>query len=340
MSLPPPKVSVLIPTYNYARYLPEAIESILAQDFVDFELLISDDSSADDSAEVIARYAAKDKRIRFQIHSVRLGMVHNWNWCLSNARGEYIKFVFGDDKLVGSQALSKLVGLMESNPSAALAASARYLIGSNSEILKTWDDFAKPGLHKGTEVICQCLKEDRNLVGEPSVVLFRKRHAARGFCPRYRQLVDLEFWFCLLEKGDFVYTREPLCCFRKHAGQQTEVNDATDIGKWEGLQLFEDYHTRSYSKVRGLQLRQFNRLYEMRKKRKRTEHVPVEMIEMENELSSHISRFLYVAYWSRRRVTRPIDNLLRWLEQRRRSRCRVPAATLAQSTSYNNYDPQ
>src|ERR1039458_5233071 len=100
----PPRVSVLTPTFNYARYLPEAIESVLQQDFRDFELLIADDASTDGSAEIIHRYAAKDERIRFKIHSKNLGMVSNWNWCLSDARGEYVKFLFGDDRLACSDA--------------------------------------------------------------------------------------------------------------------------------------------------------------------------------------------------------------------------------------------
>src|ERR1017187_7004523 len=94
----PPKVSVLIPNYNHARYLPAAIESVLQQDFRDFELLISDDCSNDGSAGIIASYAAKDSRIRFQIHPANLGMVRNWNWCLAQARGEYMKFLLADDR--------------------------------------------------------------------------------------------------------------------------------------------------------------------------------------------------------------------------------------------------
>ena len=335
-----PRVSVLIPTYNYACYLPEAIESVLEQDFGDFELLISDDCSTDNSAGVITRYAAKDSRIRFQIHQARLGMVKNWNWCLSEARGEYIKFVFGDDKLASRQTLTKLVGLLDDNPPAALAASARYLIGADSEILEIWDEFGRPGRHKGTDVICRCLRQDHNLVGEPSVVLFRKRDAARGFSLRYRQLVDLEFWFHLLEQGDFIYTAEPLSCFRKHSGQQTKVNDATDLGQWEVLQLFEEYQTKPYNTVRGLGLRQFNRLYELRKKRKRSEHVPEEVLAMENELSSRISSLWYAAFWLRRRVTRPFDNLGDWLKRGRRSRCAAPVVMPGQPIPCKKYDPQ
>jgi glycosyltransferase involved in cell wall biosynthesis len=321
----PPRISVLIPTYNYARYLPEAIDTILEQDFEDFELLISDDCSEDNSAEVITRYAAKDPRIRFQIHRARLGMVQNWNWCLSEARGEYVKYVFGDDKLASPQTLTKLLGLMEHNPSARLAASARYLIGANSELLEIWDDFRKAGAHRGTDVICRCLAEDRNLVGEPTVVLFRKRDAARGFNLRYRQIVDLEFWFHLLEQGDFVYTPEPLCSFRKHARQQTEINAPSAIGIWESWQLFQDYHAKTYNKVRGLGLRQFDRLYDLRKKCRRNAAVSAEMRAMERELSARTSRSWYLAYWLRRRCTRPFDNLRDWLERRRRRASRGQA---------------
>jgi glycosyltransferase involved in cell wall biosynthesis len=322
-----PRISVLIPTYNYARFLPEAIASVLEQDFEDFELLISDDCSTDDSAEVIARYAAKDSRIRFLIHRARLGMVQNWNWCLSEARGEYIKFVFGDDKLASQQTLTKLVGLLADDASAALAASARYLIGANSEVLEIWDEFGRPGRHKGTDVICRCLKEDRNLVGEPSVVLFRKRDAARGFSLRYRQVVDLEFWYHLLEKGEFVYTSEPLCCFRKHPGQQTEVNAANQIGEWEHFQLFEDYGTRAYNRGQSLRLRQFERLYDLRKKRKRGAQFPHEIIEKERELRRQLTVFWYAVHWLRRRITRPFDNLVDWRGRRRRKSRRAISAS-------------
>ena len=77
-----PTVSVLIPTYNYARYLPVAIESVLAQDFHDLEVVIVDDCSQDDSAEVIRHYAGLDPRIRFHLNRQNLGLVPNWNFCL------------------------------------------------------------------------------------------------------------------------------------------------------------------------------------------------------------------------------------------------------------------
>ena len=74
-----PKISVLIPTYNYARFLPEAIDSVLAQDFQDFELLVVDDCSSDDTAAVVASFRQRDARVQFSVNSTNLGMVNNWN---------------------------------------------------------------------------------------------------------------------------------------------------------------------------------------------------------------------------------------------------------------------
>src|ERR1017187_4725833 len=324
-----PKVSVLIPTYNYVRYLPEAIESVLEQDWRDLELLISDDCFTDGSCEVIARYAAKDNRIRFQIHPANLGMVRNWNWCLSEARGEYIKFLFGDDKLASREALGKLLQLLETNASVALAASARYLVGEYSEALETWDDFCKPGVHNGTEVIARCLEEDRNLIGEPSAVLFRRRDAARGFDLRYQQIVDLEMWFHVLERGGFAYTQEPLCCCRKHAQQQTEVNKPRRIGEMEVVRLFGEYYDKPYLRARDLRRSLFSQLYNLRKYRKRHLRLPEDVLAIERALSAKMPRFWCAAFWSRRKVTQPFRQLQRW---RKRHWLRAASASALRQT--------
>jgi len=285
---------------------------VLQQDFQDFELLVSDNRSTDESREIIARYSAKDSRIRFQIHPTNLGMVRNFNWCLSEARGEYIKFLCGDDKLASRQALGKLLELLEKNASAVLAASARYVVGEKSEVLEIWNDLGKPGLHTGTEVIARCLDEERNLIGEPSVVLFRRRDAARGFDPRYRQLMDEEMWLRLLEQGDLAYTTEPLCCFRKHAQQQTEVNQLAQLGKGEALRLFREYHDKPGLRAKGFRRRLFSQLYDLKKRHKQDPRLPEEVLAIERELSAQMNRFWYVVYWSRRRITRPFENLQRW----------------------------
>ncbi|MDD3276329.1 MAG: glycosyltransferase family 2 protein [Kiritimatiellales bacterium] len=254
-----PAVSILIPTYNYARYLPAAIESALDQDFTDFEVVISDDASTDNTEKICRSYEAKDSRIRFVRHKKNLGMVENWNWCLQQARGTYIKYLLADDKFNRPYALRRLVEAM-SLPGVALAASARELMDENSRTIGMWNSL---GLNDhrvdGRVLSAQCLERSVNRIGEPTAVLFRKADAVRGFDVTFRQLVDLEMWLHLLQKGDLAYLAEPLCCFRRHAGQQTEVN------REAGLHLPELTRLGGYMPEAKTRRMRFRWMYQMKK---------------------------------------------------------------------------
>jgi glycosyltransferase involved in cell wall biosynthesis len=219
MSVASPRVSVCMPTYNYARYLPEAIESVLSQDYSDFELLVIDDCSGDDTRGVVQKYADTDSRIVFSVNEKNLGMVENWNLCLAKARGEYVRFLFGDDMFSRPDALRAMVHCLDSDKDISLVGSPRNLIDADSRPLKTLSRFPAGAVLPGFEVISRCFRDQRNpnLIGEPSVVMFRKSQACRGFNPRYHQLVDLEMWFHLLEQGKYAHLDMPLSSFRIHA---------------------------------------------------------------------------------------------------------------------------
>ena len=109
------------------------------------------------------------------------------------------------------------------------------------------------------------MDEYGNIIGEPSVVMFRRRAAARGFNVGYRQLVDLEMWFALLETGDLAYAAEPLCCFRQHARQQTEANRSNQLGDIEIARLFWEYRRKAYLAPFGLRRLLFRQAYKLRK---------------------------------------------------------------------------
>jgi glycosyltransferase involved in cell wall biosynthesis len=310
-----PRVSILVPTYNYARFLPEAIESSLAQEFADFELIISDDASTDGSADLIRQYAQRDPRVRVQIHAQNLGMVDNWNWCLRAARGDYIKFMFGDDRFIGRESLGRLVAMLDTAPGATLAASARLVLDEKSRTVATWSDWPAPGRHPGGDVLVRCVRADRNLIGEPSCVLFPRHAAERGFDPKLRQVVDLEMWFHLLTAGDFVYTPDPLCAFRRHAAQQTEVNRKNFVGPTESLVILARYldHVRA-QEPSPAQHRQmlFRRLYYYRK------HAPRGSAALPDErhLRAILGPAWYFLLWLRHRLLKPLVNLTRWLRGR------------------------
>ncbi|HEX2099759.1 MAG TPA: glycosyltransferase family 2 protein [Candidatus Synoicihabitans sp.] len=99
-----PRVSVPLPTYNHAHFLPAAIASVLAQESKDFELVISNDASTDRSRAVIEHYAGRDPRRAFR-QPRNLGLVPHRNWCFGQARGQYIKYPSGGDCLAVSDSL-------------------------------------------------------------------------------------------------------------------------------------------------------------------------------------------------------------------------------------------
>jgi hypothetical protein len=221
-----------------------------------------------------------------------------------------VKYLFGDDRLARPDALGKMVAMLEQNPGAALAVSARQILDDQSNIVEVWDHFGAPGVHGGAESMMRCLSRG-NRIGEPTVVMFPRERAARGFSESYQQLVDLEMWLHLLEKGSLVYTSEPLCAFRKHALQRTEWNKPSLVHKDEQLRLALDYCGSPALKEHDVRNIQFLRLYDSRKFGKRGGRItPSRPLLMER-----LGRFTYCAYWLRRKVMNPFWNLRRALKR-------------------------
>jgi glycosyltransferase involved in cell wall biosynthesis len=133
-----PRVSVLIPTHNYARFLGEAIQSVLDQTYKDFELIIVDDGSMDNTREIFENF--NDPRIRY-ICQDHLGVSAAHNTGLKACRGEYITGLSGDD-LYLPQNLEKKVKLLDSRPDAGLVCSDAYVFDNSTgaTLCKLWHD--------------------------------------------------------------------------------------------------------------------------------------------------------------------------------------------------------
>lgn len=274
--MPAPKISVCIDVYNYADYLPEAIESVLLQN-ADFELIVGDDCSTDSSFEIAKRYAEKDSRIRVQRNARNLGMVRNRNACLASATGEYVKILHADDFLCGDDALGTMSGLLDSHPSVSLLACAMRYVDPSSKTIGHEGYFRDGRLHSGTSIITRCLAEQRNLIGGPSAVMFRRKHAGRKFDETYFHSADMEMWFHLLEQGSFAYVTEPLCAFRKHPTQQTVKDVATMLPAREYVALLKRYLGNGYVHLRR-QMKNYLRFDAVARldRRSRRLHVPDE----------------------------------------------------------------
>ena len=94
-----PRVSIGLPVYNGDNYLAETLDSILAQTFTDFELIISDNGSTDRTEAICRRYAAQDHRVRYVRNPSNLGAARNYKRAFELARGEYFKWNGHDDPL-------------------------------------------------------------------------------------------------------------------------------------------------------------------------------------------------------------------------------------------------
>src|SRR5580704_17559597 len=117
-----PIVSVLMTSYNREKFIGAAIESVLASSFTDFELIISDDRSTDNTVEIARAYAAKDTRIKVFINERNLGDYPNRNQVATYARGEYLKYLDSDD-LLYKHSLAAFVDFMETDSEVAMGIS-------------------------------------------------------------------------------------------------------------------------------------------------------------------------------------------------------------------------
>ncbi|HMQ55971.1 MAG TPA: glycosyltransferase [Anaerolineae bacterium] len=224
-------VSLCLPTYNGAAYLAEAIRSVLAQTFTDFEFIIVDDQSTDESATIARSF--NDRRVTFHQNPTRLGLVENWNRCLDLARGEYVCIFHQDDVMLPHNLAAKVEALAQ-NPAAGLVYSNVYLIDADGRNLaESWffpttpsHDFVESG-----SIFFERLLLGDNLVACPSVMVRRVGYEKRGrFDPRFRFTADLNMWLRLLLAYDIVYLAQPLVKYRWH--HSNESHNFSETGQW------------------------------------------------------------------------------------------------------------
>ncbi len=300
-----PLVSVAIPIFNGEKYLPECLESIRMQTYPRLEILVSDDRSADGSLEIVRRHATRDSRIRWWQNDHNLGLTGNHNICLRQARGEFVKFVHQDDRLLSSAAVQKLAGVLIQNSTVALAASASHVIDQHSELISRRCAF-KTGIWNGRQVVLNGFETVANPIGEPSVVMFRKAQAQRGFLTEYRHLWDLEMWCHLLEQGSFAFIAEPLCAFRKHDEQQSDVNRRDGIIPGEMLTLLEAYYAKPWLHEMATQRMLVNQHRFLKKNARRLGPRADRLIA---EMEARIRPGSSALFWLHRKFRQPFDRL-------------------------------
>ena len=253
-------ISVCIPTYNGAKYIVAALKSISEQTYSNLEIIVSDDDSIDDTLELINKYKLESKFPIHIYHHTPSGIGANWNHCIKQANGVYIKFLFQDDLLEPS-CIADMVQVFQENSNIGLVCCKRnVLIESETdvEIAKKWmrvygDLQNHLDLNYNPIGIItrhffksnKFYKKPINVVGEPSAVMFR--HDLLDTMGYFRedmtQCLDFEYWYRILKKKDIAVIDKKLISFRIHADQATQQNKGKmqrDVAIFKKL-LYTDY---------------------------------------------------------------------------------------------------
>lgn len=244
-----PRVSVCLPVWNGERYLAAAIKSILSQSYHNFELIVSDDSSTDQSLSIINAYALSDGRIKVLAQSDRVGLFNNYNRCIAASAAPIIKF-FAQDDLLHSEALSSIVSVFDEYPGIDLLAVDREIIdeaGNKLEVpvasLPKFLEGANLKVLDGLLVAKELLSKVTNFIGEPSAVAIRRAALNKGFDPRFHHVGDMEYWLRILLAGNMFFLDEKLCSFRYHQESKSASNRKNLLTVSDLLRLVRMYES-------------------------------------------------------------------------------------------------
>lgn len=220
-----PRVSVVIPNYNHARFLDQRLRSVLDQTYRDFEIVLLDDASSDDSRAVIERYLATPN-LRFLPSARNSGSpFKQWNRGVSEARGELVWIAESDD-FADPRLLSTLVDRLDRHPEAGLACAQSWTVDAEGQRLHLASDlfveldrrhWAQDFIASGREECARYLLF-RNTIPNASAVVFRRAlyEAMGGADEEMRLCGDWMAWAGLLLRSDLAFVAEPLNFHRTH----------------------------------------------------------------------------------------------------------------------------
>lgn len=207
-----PKISVVMPVYNGELYLREAIDSILGQTYTDFEFIIINDGSTDNTEEIINSYA--DSRIVYLKNEINSGIVYTLNRGLESAKGEYIARMDADDISLPSR-FEKQIKFLDKNTHIAVCGTSFLIFGSQ---IKEYTF-----IHSNNPEMAKAELFFSSSLGHPSVMIRKAiidKYSLK-YEKDYQGLEDYVLWWRIAKFGDIVSLKEPLLKYRQHSAQIT-----------------------------------------------------------------------------------------------------------------------
>jgi glycosyltransferase involved in cell wall biosynthesis len=198
-----PIVSICVPTYKQIDFLNRCIDSILIQDYTDYELIISDDTP-DHTIEEYLKNKLSAKNYSYFNHRPSLGSPKNWNFAISQAKGKFIKIMHHDDFFSDATSLSQMVERIENDGSDFLFCSSNVIYSkSNTERIQEVSDYQIKILKSNPEFLFF-----KNVIMGPSTTLYKNENTY--FDNSLIWLVDVDYYIKQLRKNKFSYIQKPL----------------------------------------------------------------------------------------------------------------------------------
>jgi len=256
-----PLVSVIMPSYNYEGYISEAIESVLNQTFDDFELIIIDDASKDNSKKIIQSFDKKNIKIRSFFHKENQGLAKTVNECIKKAKGKYISY-FSSDDIWSKEKLEKQLEILEKDED-LIVWSEGLVVDAKSDFTGELFTQIHSALNrkKSGDIFEELLKN--NYICGQSLIYKRENLKNVRFDEHLKYLGDYKFIVDLAKKYKFYFIPEPLVMYRIH-GRNTIFSDR--IGwKKEDIRIrnyfLEEYGDEISYKVKGRILLNISKAY-------------------------------------------------------------------------------
>jgi hypothetical protein len=265
-----PKISVIVPNYNHARFLRKRIESILGQTFQDFQLILLDDCSTDESRKILSEYAG-EPRVEMEFNGANSGSpFKQWNKGVRMARGEYIWIAESDD-YADERFLERLAAELDNEPEAGFAYCRSWRVTEDDRVdgfgdwyldlvdPEQWKaDFCVDGREKFPGYFAQSC-----VVPNASAALFRAAvyEQIGGADESFRVCGDWKVWTSMALLGKVAFVSEPLNYFRDHKasvvhqGTQSAltVSESTKVVRWilDQVDLPQDVLAKVYKAQAG-----------------------------------------------------------------------------------------
>jgi glycosyltransferase involved in cell wall biosynthesis len=234
----PPGIDVIVPCYNYGRYLRQCTQSVLQETRFPIRVLIIDDASTDGSAEEALKIAAEDSRVAVITHRSNQGHIATYNEGIAWVQATYMLLLSADD-MVAPGALARAVTLMEANPNIAFAYGRAIRFSKEEELkdLRGSVDSSEVAVHRGMEFIQRiCARPDNPVETATAVVRGVVQKKVGGYCPQLPHSGDLEMWLRCAAQGDVGEIRAVQGYSRMHGANMRDA--------YYGPQVLRDYRQR------------------------------------------------------------------------------------------------